>query len=78
MYKGVGGDPAVDTNNYHPVDLSTIEEDPTDSNPDELVFPENFSFDGFTRGALVSMLQLPPGVLDATTLDKLEAALAAL
>ena len=75
-YKRVGGDPEVDTDNYHLLDLSTIEEDPTDSNPDALVFPEDFSFDGFTRGALISMLGLPPGALDAATLDKLEAALA--
>ena len=78
LYKGVGGDPAVDTNNYHPVDLSTIEEDPTDSNPEALVFPEDFTFEGFNASALRSMLALPPGVLDGPTLDKLEAALAAL
>jgi len=77
-YKRVGGDPEVDTDNYHLLDLNSIEEDPTDSTPDELIFPEDFSFDGFTRGALLSMLQLPPGALDAATLDKLEAALAAL
>jgi hypothetical protein len=76
LYRGVGGDPAVDTNNYHLIDLSNMAEDPLDLNPDALVFPEDFSFDGFTRSALISMLALPPGALDAATLDKLEAALA--
>jgi len=74
-YKRVGGDPEVDTDNYHLLDLNSIEEDPTDSNPDALVFPEDFSFDGFTRGALISMLGSPPGALDAATLTLIQKAL---
>ena len=77
-YRGVGGNPEVDTNNYHLLDLNIIVEDPLDSDPTTIAFPEDFSFEGFAREALLSMLALPPGALDDATLDKLEAALAAL
>ena len=77
-YRGVGGDPTVDTENYHLLDLSSIEEDPLDLNPPIVAFPPNFSFDGFSRQALRNLLGLPLGSLDAATLDKLEAALDAL
>ena len=77
-YRGVGGDPAVDTNNYHLIDLGSISEDPLDSNPTTIPFPEDFSFEGFNASALRNMLALPPGALDAATLNKIEDALDAL
>jgi hypothetical protein len=78
LYRGVGGDPAVDTNNYHMIDLSNIAEDPLDLNPTAINFPDDFTFEGFTERALRSMLELPPGSLDSQTLDKIDAALDAL
>ena len=74
-YKGVGGDPSVDTNNYHSLILNNFAEDPTDTNPLPVVFPENFSFSGFTRKALLNLLELPEGTLNLQTLSKIEAAL---
>ena len=77
-YRGVGGDPAVDINNYHLIDLGSISEDPLDENPTTIPFPEDFSFEGFNASALRNMLALPPGALDAATLNKIEDALDAL
>ena len=74
-YKGVGGDPSVDTNNYHSLILNNFAEDPTDTNPMPVVFPENFSFSGFTKKALLNLLELPEGTLNLQTLSKIEAAL---
>jgi len=74
-YKGVGGDPSVDTNNYHSLILNNFAEDPTDTNPPPVVFPENFSFNGFTKKALLNLLKLPEGTLNLQTLAKIEAAL---
>ena len=74
LFKGVGGDPNQNPDNYQPVDLNNFEADPADDNP-TAVFPPDHSFDEYKLKALLGFLALPVGALDRDTLTKIQTAL---
>jgi len=74
LFKGVGGDPNQNPDNYQPVDLNSFEADPADDNP-TAVFPPDHSFDEYKLKALLGFLALPVGALDRDTLTKIQTAL---
>ena len=74
LFKGVGGNPIENPNNYQPVDLTSITDDPIDNDP-TAIFPPDHSFDGYSLTTLLGFLALPPDTLDRETLDKIQKAL---
>jgi hypothetical protein len=74
LFRGVGGDPNENPDNYQPVDLANITDDPIDNDP-IAIFPPNHSFDGYSLTTLLGFLALPPDTLDRETLNKIQKAL---
>ena len=70
----MGGNPNENPDNYQPVDLTNITDDPIDNDP-TAIFPPDHSFDGYSRKTLLGFLELSPGTLDRDTLTKIQRAL---